>query len=128
MTNKTKLHLDRRQLVAGTAAVTAATALGMPHIARAADAIKIGLIHPVTGFLQFSGSQCRFGAQLAIDELNKAGGIKSMGGAMLEAVPRRHRPVPPGTAAHFQPIEPSGHAKPIEKARGDRSAPRVAQL
>lgn len=86
MTDKTKLHLDRRQLVAGTAAVTAATALGMPHIARAADAIKIGLIHPVTGFLQFSGSQCRFGAQLAIDELNKAGGIKSMGGAMLEAV------------------------------------------
>ncbi|MDH3740748.1 MAG: ABC transporter substrate-binding protein [Hyphomicrobiales bacterium] len=86
MTDKTKFQLDRRQLVAGTAAVAATTALGMPHIARAADAIKIGLIHPVTGFLQFSGSQCRFGAQLAIDEINKNGGIKSMGGAMLEAV------------------------------------------
>ncbi len=86
MTDKTRLHLDRRQLVAGTAATAATAALGFPHIARAADTIKIGLIHPVTGFLQFSGSQCRFGAQLAIDEINKAGGVKSMGGAMLEAV------------------------------------------
>jgi branched-chain amino acid transport system substrate-binding protein len=82
--------LDRRQFVktatAGAAAVTAASAFGFPHIARAADNIKIGVVHPVTGFLQFSGSQCRFGAELAIKEINAAGGIKSLGGAKLEAL------------------------------------------
>src|SRR5256885_5574140 len=48
--------------------------------------IKVGVLHPVTGFLAYSGQLCRFGAQLAIDEINAAGGIKSMRGATLEAV------------------------------------------
>ncbi len=82
--------LDRREFVkkasAGAVAVTAAGALGFPHVARAADSIKIGVVHPVTGFLQFSGSQCRFGAELAIKEINAAGGIKALGGAKLEPV------------------------------------------
>jgi branched-chain amino acid transport system substrate-binding protein len=40
----------------------------------------------VTGFVAFAGSQGRFGATMAIDDINKAGGIKSMGGAKLEAL------------------------------------------
>jgi len=48
-------------------------------------AIKIGLVHPVSGGLAYSGGQGRLGCQLAIDEINAAGGIKSMGGARLEA-------------------------------------------
>ncbi len=31
----------------------AGTGLGLPHIARAADPVKIGLIHPATGFLAY---------------------------------------------------------------------------
>ena len=70
---------------AGTAVVAAGLA-GFPYVSRAASAVKIGVVHPVTGFLQFSGTQCRFGAEQAIKEINAAGGIKSLGGAKLEAV------------------------------------------
>ncbi len=60
MTKKIR-KLSRRRFVATAAAGTAvATAgLGFPAIARAASAVKIGVVHPVTGFLQFSGTQCR---------------------------------------------------------------------
>ncbi len=84
---KRSLKLTRRQFVSAAAGTALATGtLGFPHIARAADAVKIGVIHPVTGFLQFSGTQCRFGALTAIEEINAAGGIKSLGGAQLEPV------------------------------------------
>ena len=87
MAKDKKQGLDRRQFIAATGSVVAASSvIGFPHIARAADPVKIGLVHPVTGFLQFSGSQCRFGAELAISEINAAGGIKALGGAKLEAV------------------------------------------
>jgi branched-chain amino acid transport system substrate-binding protein len=81
--------IDRRQFIAGGAAigaVAATSSFGLPHIARAAAPVKVGVVHPVTGFLQFSGTQCRFGAELAIEEVNAGGGIKSLGGAPLEAV------------------------------------------
>jgi branched-chain amino acid transport system substrate-binding protein len=64
----------------------AASALGAPGLLLAqARPIKIGLVHPVSGGLAYSGGQGRLGCQLAIDEINAAGGIKSMGGARLEA-------------------------------------------
>ena len=87
MTKKIQ-ELSRRRFVATAAAGTAVAtgALGFPMIARAAPAVKLGVVHPVTGFLQFSGSQCRFGALTAIEEINAAGGIASLGGAKLEAV------------------------------------------
>jgi len=88
MTKKTQ-KMTRRQFTAaaGAGSVAAAAAIsGFPHIAKAAAPVKIGLVHPVTGFLQFSGGQCRYGAQQAIREINAAGGIKSLGGAKLEAV------------------------------------------
>ena len=86
--SKKPYTIDRRQFVAGAAGTAAiATGLtGFPHIAKAAAPVKIGVISPVTGFLQFSGSQCRFGAVTAIEEINAGGGIKSLGGAKLEAV------------------------------------------
>ena len=51
-----------------------------------ATPIKVGVLHPVTGALAYSGQQCRLGALLAIEDINKAGGIKSLGGAPLQAV------------------------------------------
>ena len=48
--------------------------------------VKVGLVHSVSGGLAYSGGQSRKGAQLAIDEINAAGGIKAMGGAKLEAL------------------------------------------
>ncbi len=80
MTNPT--HFSRRRLIQAGAA-----ALGAPGLLLAqARTVKIGLVHPVSGALAYSGGQSRMGAQLAIDEINAAGGIRSMGGAKLEAL------------------------------------------
>jgi branched-chain amino acid transport system substrate-binding protein len=48
--------------------------------------VRVGVLHPVTGALAYSGQQCRLGALLAIEDINAAGGIKSLGGAPIEAV------------------------------------------
>ena len=75
-------NLTRRSAIAAGAAT-----LAMPHIAGAQAApIKLGLIHPVTGALAGAGGRCRMGGQLAIADINAAGGIKSMGGAKIEAL------------------------------------------
>jgi branched-chain amino acid transport system substrate-binding protein len=75
----------RRQFLVNTAALAATAALPIGVRAQAAP-IKVGVLHPVTGFLANSGNLCRVGAQLAIDEINSAGGIKALGGAKLQAV------------------------------------------
>jgi len=77
----------RREFLATGAAALGVGVTGFPAVLRAqAAAVKIGLIHPVSGFIAFSGSQCRAGAEMAIADINAAGGIKSLGGAMLEAM------------------------------------------
>ncbi len=48
--------------------------------------VRIGGLYPLTGSLAKLGAENRNGLQLAIDEINKAGGIKSMGGAKIEIV------------------------------------------
>jgi len=74
--------LTRRLALAGGVATLAA-----PLVARAQTAtIKLGLIHPVTGAVAAAGQRCRMSAQLAIADINDAGGIKSLGGAKLEAM------------------------------------------
>jgi branched-chain amino acid transport system substrate-binding protein len=78
---------NRRQFLKRSAALSAGAALGIPAIARAQSGpVKIGVLHPVTGFLAYSGNLCRLGAQIAIDEINASGGIRSLGGAKLQAV------------------------------------------
>lgn len=85
--NKTKGGFSRRDILATGAAAIGASAVGFPAVLRAQPAsVKVGLIHPVTGFIAFSGNQCRQGALMAIEDINNAGGIKSLGGAKLEAM------------------------------------------
>ena len=66
-----------------------AAALAAPAVLRAAEPapVKIGMIHPVTGPLAFGGSQCRLGGITAVADINAAGGIASLGGAKLQAMP-----------------------------------------
>ena len=81
---KTSTPLSRRLILQAGAATTL---LGAPGLLLAqAKPVKIGLVHPVSGGLAYSGGQSRMGAQMAIDEVNAAGGIKSMGGTKLEAL------------------------------------------
>ncbi|MBN9672530.1 ABC transporter substrate-binding protein [Roseibium aggregatum] len=89
MTEKKQSHgIQRRDFLKTTGAAALGLGVtGFPAVLRAQPAaVKVGLIHPVSGFIAFSGTQCREGALMAIADINAAGGIKSLGGAKLEAV------------------------------------------
>jgi branched-chain amino acid transport system substrate-binding protein len=108
MTRKNRL-LSRRHVLAGATAGAAVGSLGFPAILGAQPAaIKVGILHPVTGALSYSGTQSRFGAQMAIDEINAAGGIKSMGGAKLEAVLADAQSRPDVGAAEVEKLNEAG--------------------
>ena len=80
----TTTPLSRRLILQAGAA---SAVLGAPGMLLAQPKpVKVGLLHPVSGALAYSGGQSRMGAQMAIDEINAAGGIKSMGGTRLEAL------------------------------------------
>src|SRR3954465_10336642 len=75
--------LNRRRFV--TQAGAAASVLAFPLVGGAQPkSVRVGVLHPVTGALAYSGQQCREGALMAIEDINKAGGIKSLGGARIE--------------------------------------------
>src|SRR5262249_1684997 len=66
-------------------AAAAASVAGFPLPLRAQPkTVKIAAIHCVTGPLAEPGQACRLAAQIAVDHVNAAGGIKAMGGAKLE--------------------------------------------
>jgi branched-chain amino acid transport system substrate-binding protein len=75
----------RRQFLVNTAALAASAALPIGARGQAA-AVKIGVLHPVTGFLAYSGGLSRLGAELAIGEINARGGIKALGGAKIQTL------------------------------------------
>ena len=69
------------------ATLTAAAILAAPAVLRAQPApVKLGILQPVTGALAQDGDLGRLGAQIAIDDVNAAGGIPGLGGAKLEMV------------------------------------------
>ncbi len=83
--------VSRRDFIKSTAVATAATAVGMigfPNVLRGAQPpeIVIGHIHPLSGFLAFDGQEMRKAVLFGIQEVNAAGGIKSMGGAKLKLI------------------------------------------
>ena len=97
----------RRRFVTSSAA--AASALAFPIIAGAQPkAVKIGVLHPVTGALAYSGQQCREGAQMAIDDINRRGGIKSMGGAKIEALLGDAQSTPQAGTAEVEKMNEAG--------------------
>lgn len=87
----------------------AASAMAFPLIGGAQPrAIKVGVLHPVTGALAYSGQQCREGALMAIEDINRAGGIKSMGGAKLEALLGDAQSQPQAGAAEVEKMNEAG--------------------
>lgn len=100
----------RRRTLLATAA-TGAGLLAAPAVLRAQPAaVKIGLLHPVTGFLAFSGQQCREGALLAIESINAGGGIRALGGAKLEPVLGDAQSKPEIGAAEVEKMNEAGVA------------------
>jgi branched-chain amino acid transport system substrate-binding protein len=93
--------LGRRSILAAGAAA-ATLPLAAPRLRAQPAPIRIGVLHPVTGALSYSGQQGRLGAEMAIADVNAAGGIKSMGGARLEAVLGDARSSPEGGVAEVE--------------------------
>jgi branched-chain amino acid transport system substrate-binding protein len=80
-----KTRLDRRTFL--TTTIAGAAVAGFPLRLRAQPGtFKIGAVHPVTGPLAEPGQACRLGAQMAVDAVNAAGGIKGKGGLRLELI------------------------------------------
>ncbi|HET9923716.1 MAG TPA: ABC transporter substrate-binding protein [Methylomirabilota bacterium] len=78
-----RTRVTRRGFVGGLAA--AAGIVGVPTLLRAQPkTVKIGMVSPVTGPMADVGQDSRLGAQLAVEAVNAAGGIKSLAGARLE--------------------------------------------
>jgi len=97
----------RRQFMGHSA--VAASALAFPLVGGAQPAtIKVGVLHPVTGALAYSGQQCRLGALMAIEDINKSGGIKSMGGAKLEALLGDAQSSPQAGTAEIEKMNEAG--------------------
>jgi branched-chain amino acid transport system substrate-binding protein len=86
----------------------AASALAFPVIAGAQPKpVKVGILHPVTGALAFSGQQCREGALLAIEDINKTG-IKSLSGAKLDVMLGDAQSTPQAGAAEIEKMNEAG--------------------
>jgi branched-chain amino acid transport system substrate-binding protein len=68
------------------AAVLLSLATLLPPDARAAEDIKVGILLPLSGSVAPIGQNNRRGHELAIEEINAAGGIQSLGGAKLVLV------------------------------------------
>ena len=97
---------NRRTFIQQSAA--AASALSFPLIAGAQPkAVKVGILHPVTGALAYSGQQCREGALMALEDINKTG-IKSLGGAKLEAMLGDAQSTPQAGTAEVEKMNEAG--------------------
>jgi branched-chain amino acid transport system substrate-binding protein len=106
--------VSRRRFLQSTAlfATAATTSLvGAPAVLRAQGSpVKLGVLHPVSGALSYSGQQGRLGAVAAIEEINAAGGIKGLSGAKIEAVLGDAQSTPEGGNAEVEKMNSAGVA------------------
>ncbi|HUM15958.1 MAG TPA: ABC transporter substrate-binding protein [Candidatus Nitrosotalea sp.] len=87
MSERRQPRVHRRTFLKAAGTAAGAAALGFPTVLRAqAPTFKVGAVHPVTGPLAEPGQACRLGAQMALDAINAAGGIKSLNGTKLELI------------------------------------------
>lgn len=111
MSRDRKLGLSRRYFLQ-TSVLGAAVGAGVfaaPSVLRAQSAgVKLGILQPVTGALSYSGQQGKLGAQLAIDELNAAGGVKGLG--KIEVVFGDAQSTPEGGTAEVEKMNAAGVA------------------
>jgi branched-chain amino acid transport system substrate-binding protein len=106
--------VSRRRLLRTTmlgAAASASAILSGPRWLRAQGAaVKLGVLHPVSGALSYSGQQGRLGATLAIEEINAAGGIKALNGAKIEPILGDAQSTPEGGNAEVEKMNSAGVA------------------
>jgi branched-chain amino acid transport system substrate-binding protein len=109
--SRRSLGLSRRRFLRSSALAAGATAglLHAPALLHAQGAgVKIGVLHPVSGALSYSGQQGRLGAMLAIDAINAGGGIKALGGAKFEPMLGDAQSTPDGGNAEVEKMNAAG--------------------
>ncbi|HEV2300605.1 MAG TPA: ABC transporter substrate-binding protein [Stellaceae bacterium] len=74
------------QSAGGAVAFGALASFGIGRRAGAAEIVNIGGLYPVTGSFAQIGQGCVNAAKLAVQMVNDAGGIKSLGGAKLNLI------------------------------------------
>src|SRR5438270_5254447 len=109
--------ISRRRLLQTSLLGSAAAASGMhglPANLRAQGAaVKLGVLHPVSGALSYSGQQGRLGALMAVEEVNASGGIKALKGEKIEPVLGDAQSTPEGGNAEVEKMNSAGVAAVI---------------
>jgi branched-chain amino acid transport system substrate-binding protein len=103
-------HINRRRFMRSSAAGVAVAVAHPAVLCAQPAAVKVGVVHPVSGALSYSGQQGRLGATIALDEINAAGGIKSLGGAKIEALLGDAQSTPEGGNAEVEKMNAAGVA------------------
>ena len=85
MSNDTATRIGRRRFL--TSMARAPPPSSRPRSSARTREVKVGYILPVTGPLAFEAQLALNGLLQAVDEINGAGGIKSLGGAQLVLLP-----------------------------------------
>src|SRR3954451_12766222 len=86
MEDSSKLSLTRRTMLAGTAASIATPSVFSSALAQTPAEVKVGLLVPLSGLYARPGAVMRMGAEMGVDHVNTAGGVKALGGAKLKLV------------------------------------------
>src|SRR6202042_3383479 len=94
-----RMRFNRRTLNAGLAASLAAPMLS--RVARAAETLKIGMVLPVTGPAANVGGYALTGAKIALDRVNKSGGVL---GKRVELVTEDDQTTNPGAVLAFSKL------------------------
>ncbi len=97
---------QRRDFIKHSAAASAALAFPLVGGAQPKP-VKVGILHPVTGALAYSGQQCREGALMAVEDINKAG-LKGLGGARLDVMLGDAQSTPQAGTAEVEKMNEAG--------------------
>jgi len=106
-------EISRRDFIKGAAVMGATAAvgtIGFPNILRGAqpEEILIGHIHPLSGFLAFDGQEMRNAVLFGVQQVNDAGGIKSLGGAKLKLLDADSEGKPEKAISEVERLERAG--------------------
>lgn len=99
------MQVTRRKLLKAGVATAATSALGMPYVHAQANPIKMGLMFPLSGPQGTLGVPWAAGAEIAIQQINKAGGLL---GRQVEAVVRDDKGTSVGAVAAARELHDMG--------------------
>jgi len=94
--------MKKRTFLFGLVTLVSGFLLWTSGLSFAQSEIKIGHVLPLSGPVAPQGTQIKAGAEVAAEEINAAGGIKSMGGAKLKLVFGDSKSTPDGGAAETE--------------------------